>query len=77
MGEDGTLKKASTGSDSTGMIRAKTGSLTGVAASFGTYEGKKRKTIFFAFAVNNYPSKTFKPMWDFRDRIISELWEKY
>ena len=77
MGEDGTLKKASSGSDSTGLIRAKTGSLTGVAALSGLMKAKSGKLYLFAFAVNNFPSKQFKPMWAFRDRIISELWEKY
>jgi serine-type D-Ala-D-Ala carboxypeptidase/endopeptidase (penicillin-binding protein 4) len=77
MGEDGTLKKASTGCDSTGMIRAKTGSLTGVAALSGLMKAKSGKLYLFAFAVNNFPSKQFKPMWAFRDRIISEIWEKY
>lgn len=77
MGEDGTLKKASSGCDSTGLIRAKTGSLTGVAALSGLMKAKSGRLYLFAFAVNNYPSRTFKPMWDFRDRIMAEIWEKY
>lgn len=77
MGEDGTLKKASTGNSSTGMIRAKTGSLTGVAALSGIMKAKSGKLYLFAFAVNNYPSKQFKPMWNFRDRVLHQIWEQY
>ena len=77
MGEDGTLKKASAGNDSTGFIRGKTGSLTGVAALSGIMKSKSGKLYLFAFAVNNYPSKQFKPMWDFRDRIMNQIWEQY
>ena len=76
LGEDGTLKKAQTG-ESTGFVRAKTGSLTGVASLSGIMKAKSGKLYFFSFSVNNFPAKKFQPMWDFRDKVINEIWEKY
>ncbi|MBP5202588.1 D-alanyl-D-alanine carboxypeptidase/D-alanyl-D-alanine-endopeptidase [bacterium] len=77
MGEDGTLKKANTNSENSGLIRGKTGSLTGVAALSGVMKAKSGKLYLFAFAINGFPSKSFKPMWALRDRIMNEIWEKY
>ena len=77
MGEDGTLKRANTSSENSGLIRAKTGSLTGVAALSGLMKAKSGKLYLFAFSVNGFPSKSFKPMWALRDRIMNEIWEKY
>ena len=77
MGEDGTLKRASTSSGNAGLVRGKTGSLTGVAALSGVMKAKSGKLYLFAFAINGFPSKSFKPMWALRDRIMNEIWEKY
>ena len=77
MGEDGTLKRASTSSENAGFIRGKTGSLTGVAALSGVMKAKSGKLYLFAFAINGFPSKSFKPMWALRDRVMNEIWEKY
>jgi D-alanyl-D-alanine carboxypeptidase, serine-type, PBP4 family len=77
MGEDGTLKRANTSSENSGLVRGKTGSLTGVAALSGIMKAKSGKLYIFAFAINGFPSKSFKPMWALRDRIMNEIWEKY
>ncbi|MGI6394593.1 MAG: D-alanyl-D-alanine carboxypeptidase/D-alanyl-D-alanine endopeptidase [bacterium] len=77
MGEDGTLKTVAASKGSAGEIRAKTGSLTGVAALSGLMRAKSGKLYLFAFAVNNFPSKMFKPMWNFRDNVALQLWEQY
>ena len=77
MGEDGTLKRANTSSGNSGLVRGKTGSLTGVAALSGIMKAKSGKLYLFAFAINGFPSKSFKPMWALRDRIMNEIWEKY
>jgi len=77
MGEDGTLKKANTSSENSGLVRGKTGSLTGVAALSGVMKAKSGKLYLFAFAINGFPSKSFKPMWALRDRVMNEIWEKY
>lgn len=77
MGEDGTLKKANTGSENSGLVRGKTGSLTGVAALSGIMKAKSGKLYLFAFSINGFPSKSFKPMWALRDRVMNEIWEKY
>lgn len=77
MGEDGTLKSASKNGESVGFVRGKTGSLTGVAALSGIMKTKSGKIFLYSFAVNNYPSKRFKPMWDFRDRIIQKIWKEF
>ena len=77
MGEDGTLKTANANSENSGLIRGKTGSLTGVAALSGIMKAKSGKLYLFAFAINGFPSKSFKPMWALRDRIMNEIWEKY
>ncbi|MBO7126964.1 D-alanyl-D-alanine carboxypeptidase/D-alanyl-D-alanine-endopeptidase [bacterium] len=77
MGEDGTLKRANTSSENSGFIRGKTGSLTGVAALSGVMKAKSGKLYLFAFAINGFPSKSFKPMWALRDRVMNEIWEKY
>ena len=77
MGEDGTLKSANTNSENSGLIRGKTGSLTGVSALSGMIKAKSGKLYLFAFSINGFPSKSFKPMWALRDRIMNEIWEKY
>ena len=77
MGEDGTLKRANTNSGNSGLVRGKTGSLTGVAALSGVMKAKSGKLYLFAFSINGFPSKSFKPMWALRDRIMNEIWEKY
>jgi D-alanyl-D-alanine carboxypeptidase/D-alanyl-D-alanine-endopeptidase (penicillin-binding protein 4) len=77
MGEDGTLKRANTSSENSGLVRGKTGSLTGVAALSGIMKAKSGKLYLFAFAINGFPSKSFKPMWALRDRVMNEIWEKY
>lgn len=77
MGEDGTLKRAKTNSENSGLVRGKTGSLTGVAALSGIMKAKSGKLYLFAFAINGFPSKSFKPMWALRDRVMNEIWEKY
>ena len=77
MGEDGTLKRANTNSGNSGLVRGKTGSLTGVAALSGIMKAKSGKLYLFAFAINGFPSKSFKPMWALRDRVMNEIWEKY
>ncbi len=77
MGEDGTLKKANTNSENSGLVRGKTGSLTGVAALSGIMKAKSGKLYLFAFSINGFPSKSFKPMWALRDRVMNEIWEKY
>ncbi len=77
MGEDGTLKRANTSSENSGFVRGKTGSLTGVAALSGVMKAKSGKLYLFAFAINGFPSKSFKPMWALRDRVMNEIWEKY
>jgi len=77
MGEDGTLKRAGTNSENSGLVRGKTGSLTGVAALSGVMKAKSGKLYLFAFAINGFPSKSFKPMWALRDKIMNEIWEKY
>ena len=77
MGEDGTLKRANTSSENSGLVRGKTGSLTGVAALSGIMKAKSGKLYLFAFAINGFPSKSFKPMWALRDRIMNEIWENY
>ena len=77
MGEDGTLKRANTRSENSGFVRGKTGSLTGVAALSGVMKAKSGKLYLFAFAINGFPSKSFKPMWALRDRVMNEIWEKY
>ena len=77
MGEDGTLKRANTNSENSGLVRGKTGSLTGVASLSGVMKAKSGKLYLFAFAINGFPSKSFKPMWALRDRVMNEIWEKY
>ena len=77
MGEDGTLKRANTSSENSGFVRGKTGSLTGVAALSGVMKAKSGKLYLFAFAINGFPSKSFKPMWALRDKIMNEIWEQY
>ena len=77
MGEDGTLKRANTSSGNSGLVRGKTGSLTGVAALSGIMKAKSGKLYLFAFSINGFPSKSFKPMWALRDRVMNEIWEKY
>ncbi len=77
MGEDGTLKRAHTNSENSGLVRGKTGSLTGVASLSGVMKAKSGKLYLFAFAINGFPSKSFKPMWALRDRVMNEIWEKY
>ena len=77
MGEDGTLKSASKNGQSVGFVRGKTGSLTGVAALSGIMKTKSGRIFLYSFAVNNYPSKRFKPMWNFRDRIIQQIWKEF
>ncbi len=77
MGEDGTLKRANTSTENSGLVRGKTGSLTGVAALSGIMKAKSGKLYLFTFAINRFPSKSFKPMWALRDRIMNEIWEKY
>lgn len=77
MGEDGTLKKASKNDGCVGFIRGKTGSLTGVAALSGIMKTKSGKVFLYSFAVNNFPSKRFKPVWDLRDRIMQKIWKEF
>lgn len=77
MGEDGTLKSASKNGTSVGFVRGKTGSLTGVAALSGIMKTKSGKIFLYSFAVNNYPSKRFKPMWNFRDKIMQKIWMEF
>lgn len=75
MGEDGTLRTADADS-SGGMIRAKTGSLTSVAALSGIMKGKSGKLYLFTFTVNRFPSKSFRRMWRFRDRFMDYVWQR-
>jgi len=77
MGEDGTLKSASKNGQSVGFVRGKTGSLTGVAALSGIMKTKSGKVFLYSFVVNNYPSKRFRPMWNFRDKIIQKVWKEF
>ncbi|HNW82771.1 MAG TPA: D-alanyl-D-alanine carboxypeptidase/D-alanyl-D-alanine-endopeptidase [bacterium] len=77
MGEDGTLKRASSGNDCTGFIRGKTGSLTGVTSLSGLMKAKSGKLYLYAFTVNSFQGKKFKDSWGFRDKIMQQLWEKY
>jgi len=77
MGEDGTLKKASKDDGCVGFIRGKTGSLTGVAALSGIMKTKSGKVFLYSFTVNNFPSKRFKPMWNFRDKIMQKIWKEF
>lgn len=77
MGEDGTLKRASAGNDCTGFIRGKTGSLTGVTSLSGIMKGKSGKLYLYAFTVNSFNGKKYKDSWDFRDKIMQQIWEQY
>lgn len=77
MGEDGTLKRASSGNDCTGFIRGKTGSLTGVTSLSGIMKAKSGKLYLYAFTVNSFNGKKYKDSWDFRDKIMQQLWEQY
>jgi len=74
VGEDGTLKKVDSGYS--GMVRGKTGTLTSVSALSGLMKGRSGKLYIFTFTVNNYPHKSFKKMWKFRDRFIAQIWEE-
>lgn len=76
MGEDGTLKRASSGNDCTGFIRGKTGSLTGVQSLSGLMKAKSGKLYLYAFTANNFTGK-YKDSSKFRDKIMQQLWEKY
>ncbi len=76
MGEDGTLKQA-LGGESNGSIRAKTGTLTSVAALSGIMKGKSGKLYLFTFVVNNFPTRNFKTMWAYRDKFMEHIWEEY
>jgi serine-type D-Ala-D-Ala carboxypeptidase/endopeptidase (penicillin-binding protein 4) len=77
IGEDGTLKKAAVDNGCSGCIRGKTGSLTGVTALSGIMKAKSGKTYLYVFAVNDFPAKSFKITWAFRDIVMNQVWEKY
>ena len=58
--EDGTLRNRFAGFSEAGRVRAKTGSLTHVAALGGYLEHPKRGTLVFSVMVNNYNGETAK-----------------
>ncbi len=58
--EDGTLRNRFKGFSEAGRVRAKTGSLTHVAALGGYLEHPKRGTLAFSVMVNNYNGETAK-----------------
>jgi len=58
--EDGTLRNRFKGFSEAGRVRAKTGSLTHVAALGGYLEPPKRGTLVFSVMVNNYNGEAAK-----------------
>ncbi len=75
MGEDGTLKKVQHGYS--GMVRAKTGTLTGISSLSGIMRGKSGKMYFFTLAFNDWKLPGgFKPMWKWRDALLAKVWEE-
>ncbi len=77
IGEDGTLQKALFDNGCLGCIRGKTGSLTGVTALSGIMRAKSGKVYLYVFAVNEFPAQSFRVTWNFRDKIMRQVWENY
>jgi len=71
--KDGTLKKLK--ASYKGKMRAKTGTLTSVAALSGIMTGKSGELYLFTLVINNYPHKNFSKMRKYRNRFIDQLWE--
>ncbi len=74
-GEEGTLVDTPGFEDVSGIIRAKTGLLSDVAAMTGMMVAKNGKTYLFTFVVNNYPDKAPYDRVYFRNRFVGDLWE--
>lgn len=71
-GTDGTLAKRLMEDQHKGIIRAKTGTLTGVSSLAGFVSGPKNKTYCFAVMFNNYTSKA-NEVRALQDSIVARL----
>lgn len=72
-GEEGTMKKIKT--DFNGSVRAKTGSLSGIASLCGIMKAKSGKLYLFAFVVNNHPG-AYRDTVNYRDKVIEQVWNR-
>ncbi len=71
-GTDGTLARRLMEDEFRGIIRAKTGTLTGVSSLAGFVSGPGSKTYCFAFMFNNYTSKA-NSVRALQDSIVARL----
>ncbi len=71
-GADGTLARRLMGEEYKGIIRAKTGTLTGVSSLAGFVSGPDNKTYCFAIMFNNYTAKA-NQVRAIQDSIVARL----
>ena len=74
-GEEGTLGRTPD-FEQPGVIRAKTGALSNVAAISGMMRGASGEMYLFTWVVNNFPLRGKLDRFTYRNRMLKELWSE-